>query len=143
VGEAGQAEATRRYDVYRDEYYSEPVNFNLQHLTLSEEAVRFFKEDERLRKLVPLVDQVMATNKLDDRAASFYKYLADSLIIRLIMFTSEDDPGAHIKLHTARAYMYQLIDGARGGYRGRLATEIRRVYRTEESEPKRRRGWLW
>jgi len=130
---------------YPEPYLAEAVNFNLQHLTLSEEAVAFFKNDERLRGLVPLIDQITSTNRLDDRGAAFYKYLVDSLIIRLLMFSDPGDPLKHERLHVARAYIYGIIDGCRGGYRGRLATEIRRVYRTEEAEAERprRRRWLW
>ena len=127
---------------YNKDYYQDlPVNFDLNHLTLSETAMEFFDSDERLKLLLPLVDQVSATNILDDRGIDLYRSMVSSQIYTLMMTIDEDDDEAFIKLNTGRQYLFNLIDGCYKGYRGRLATETKRVYRTESSGEGKKRKW--
>ena len=127
---------------YNKDYYQDlPVNFDLNHLTLSETALEFFSEDEYLKLLVPLVDQISATNILDERGIDLYRNMI-SLQINTLMFTiDEDDDDAFIRLNTAKQYLFNLIDGCYKGYRGRLATETKRVYRTETGGEGKKRKW--
>lgn len=124
---------------YNQDSYQMPVDFNLYHLTLSEETLEFFRSDENLCKVFPLIDQIVATNYLDDRGVELYRSMVTSLIIDLQIFMDEDDEEGFTKLNTARTYMFMLIDACKRGYRGRLATEVRRVYRTESEGGQTRR----
>ena len=127
---------------YRKDYYQDlPVDFNLNHLTLSETALRFFSEDRMLRNLLPLVDQICATNCVDERGRDLYRSMIMSQIIELQMWSDEDDDEGFIRLNTAKQYLFTLLDGCVGGYRGRMATELKRTYRTETSEPSKKRRW--
>ncbi len=137
------AGAERKHDFkadYNKDYYQDlPVNFDLNHLTLSETALKFFMEDDNLKLLLPLVDQISATNILDQRGIDLYRSMISSQIYTLMMVIDEDDDSAFIKLNTARQYLFNLIDGCYKGYRGRLATETKRVYRTESSGDQKKR----
>lgn len=117
-----------------------PVNWNLSHLTLSDEAQSFFKEDPRLANLRVLVDQIMATNYLDRIRVNYYKAASDSLILKAMIFSNESDP-IHEKLAVANLYIHGIVDGAFEGYRGKLATEVRKSYKVEEEEKERDRRW--
>ena len=117
------------------------VDFNLNHLTLSETALKFFSEDKMLRNLLPLVDQICATNWVDERGRDLYRSMIMSQIIELQMWSDEDDDEGFIRLNTAKQYLFTLLDGCLEGYRGRMATELKRTYRTENSEPSKKRRW--
>jgi len=127
---------------YKKDYYQDlPVDFNLNHLTLSETAIKFFSEDPQLENLVPLIDQICSTNCIDDRGRDLYRSMIMSQIIELQMWTDEDDDKGFIKINTAKQYLFILLDGCLDGYRGRMATELKRTYRTETSEPTKKRRW--
>ena len=127
---------------YKKDYYQDlPVDFNLNHLTLSETALKFFSEDVMLRNLLPLVDQICATNWVDERGRDLYRSMIMSQIIELQMWSDEDDDEGFIRLNTAKQYLFTLLDGCLEGYRGRMATELKRTYRTETSEPSKKRRW--
>lgn len=118
------------------------VNTSLAHLTLSEEIMEFLREDEITKTLVPLADQICATNYLDDRGVALHKAMIDSAILHIKIYGDEDDQRGQGNLRVARMYLHQLIDGCKKGYRGRLATEIRRTIRTEsESQSPDKRRW--
>lgn len=130
-----------QYDRYYDQvagYDQPPTNWNLSHLTLSQTALRFFDGDPRLMSLTPLVDQICATNLIDDRGRDFYRCLINSQIAEMQLWTDENDDTGFEKLNTARIYLFMLLDGMKEGYRGKLATELRRVYKKEAQEPKKR-----
>lgn len=117
------------------------INSSLAHLTLSEIIMEFMNSDPLLATLVPLADQICATNYLDDRGVALHKAMIDSAILHIKIYGDEDDQTGHAKLRTARQYLHSLIDGCRKGYRGRLATEIRRTIRTETGESPEKRRW--
>ena len=102
------AEAARDGDVKQDygDDFNGFVESNMQHLTLSDIALKFFNKHEVLHDFKPLVDQISATNWLDWNGCEFYKYQVDGLILNLNM----------------------AVDGCKGGYRGKLVTEVRRTY---------------
>ena len=107
------------------------INSSLAHLTLSEKIMKFLEEDPITAPLVPLADQVCATNYLDDRGVVLNKALIDSAILHIKIFGNEDNHLGQARLRTARHYLHQLIDGCHRGYRGRLATEMRSTRRIE------------
>ena len=117
------------------------INTSLVHLTLSHEIMEFLKSDDLLKSLVPLADQICATNYLDDRGVALHKAMIDSAILHLKIYGDEDNQMGHANLRTARQYLHSLADGCRKGYRGRLATEMRRTIKTEKGGSPERRGW--
>ena len=136
VEEAYDVEGDYRGDRSRDT----PVNENLHHLTLSDLALKFLEKYPALAVLNPLVDQITATNYLDWNGAEYYKYYVDHMICTLQMGGFGETIEEYTAVDTIRAYLHQLIDGCKGGYRGRLATEIRRVYsRTPTQSPQKKR----
>ena len=139
------SEVERRSDFevdYGKDYSQElPVDFNLNHLTLSETALKFFSEDAQLSNLLPLIDQICSTNYIDERGRDLYRSMIMSQIIELQMWTDEDDDRGFIRLNTAKQYLFTLLDGCVDGYRGRMATELKRSYRMETSESTKKRRW--
>lgn len=122
---------------------NQPVGWNTRHLTLSNTALSFFNQHKILHSFKLLVDQIMATNYFDWNQAEYYKNMVDSLVNDLYIAGEGDDPEDSKIINIARSYMHQIIDGCRGGYRGTLATETRRTYRTVregENQPQRRWG---
>ena len=117
-----------------------PVNWNLSHLTLSDIAQEFFKSDPRLRDLGILGDQIIATNYLDQVRVNFYKASIDELMLTEMINSDEADP-VHGRLEKGGLYLQAVIDGSYLGYRGKLATEVRRSYRVEEDEKETDRRW--
>lgn len=140
--ESGYApeEVDEYQDRRRDYGYDLPTNWNLSHLTLSQLAIDFFAQHESLHDLMPLVDQIMSTSRLDERGVDLYRCMINSQIAEVMLWTDEDDDKGFRALNTARIYLFMLLEGMRGGYRGRLATEVRRVYRREREEPAKGRG---
>jgi len=123
--------------------YSLPTNWNLAHLTISQIAVRFFNEHNILNELLPLVDQIMATSNLDNRGIELYRCMINSQILEIMIWTDEDANEDFRALNTARIYLFMLLEGMRKGYRGKLATELRRVYKREQEErPKKKSWWI-
>ena len=136
------AEGYEKEAAFHESMTSSPmINTSLAHLTLSEEIMEFLKEDPLLKSLVPLADQICATNYLDDRGVALHKAMIDSAVLHLKIYGDEDDQAGHANLRTARQYLHSLADGCRKGYRGRLATEIRRTIRTETGESPEKRRW--
>ena len=117
------------------------VNSSLAHLTLSEKIMEFLEEEDITKTLVPLADQICATNWLDERGVALNKAMVDSAILHIKIFGNEDDHSGQARLRTARHYLHQLLDGCLKGYRGRLATEMRSTRRieTESLSPEKRR----
>ena len=126
----GLAEAAREADVDADfgEDFNGFVESNMQHLTLSDIALRFFNKHSVLHDFKPLVDQISATNWLDWNGCEFYKYQVDGLILNLNMAGFGQTQEEARVLGIARMYLHQIIDGCKGGYRGKLVTEVRRTY---------------
>ena len=137
------AEGYEREVAVHESLNSGPVaNSSLVHLTLSDKAMEFLEKNDITRSLVPLADQICATNKLDDRGIALNKAMVDSAILHIKIFGDEDDQTGHGDLRTARIYLHQLIEGCKNGYRGALATESRRLIRTRsESSSEEKRGW--
>jgi len=138
-----ESEYDEHYDRAYDRNSLVPTAPNLVHLTLSETALEFFEKYPVLHDFKPLVDQVVATNYFDDRGAEYYKRVADEIVIDLLI-AGYGDTGEEAKvLNIARSYMYQIIEGSRGGYRGRLATEIRRTstYTHQQASQPKKKGW--
>jgi len=137
------AEAARDSDVDADfgEDFGGFVESNMQHLTLSDIALRFFNKYRVLDDFKPLVDQISATNWLDWNGCEFYKYQVDGLLLNLNMAGYGDTQEEARVLGIARMYLHQLIDGCKGGYRGKLVTEVRRTYNIGGGEPQKKKRW--
>lgn len=135
-------ENTQEYYDRRGDYGSLPTNWNLSHLTISPIALKFFTDHEILNDLLPLVDQIMSTSNLDNRGIDFYRCMINSQILEIMLWTDEDEDASFQALNTARTYLFMLLEGMRGGYRGKLATELRRVYRREQEEAPKKKGWF-
>ncbi len=130
-------------DLQRDLKQQIPVPYSLLHLTLSDTAMEFFSRNPNLHSLKPLADQIISTNYLNDQGVLLYKALVDSMIIKKKLQSNEDDQDGYATLDTARIYLHALIEGCKGGYRGRLVTEMKRVYSAESKEPKKRKWGIW
>ena len=140
------AEAARDSDVDGDlgGDFGGFVESNMQHLTLSDIALRFFNKYKVLDDFKPLVDQISATNWLDWNGCEFYKYQVDGLLLNLNMAGYGDTQEEARVLGIARMYLHQLIDGCKGGYRGKLVTEVRRTYNIGGGGGEgKKRGWPW
>ena len=138
-----EAEYDEYYDRASDRNSLVPTPPSLIHLTLSDTALTFFEKYPVLHDFKSLVDQLVATNHFDDRQAEYYKRMIDELVIDLHI-AGYGDTGEEAKvLNIARSYMYQIVDGAKGGYRGRLATEIRRTstYTHQSDSQPKKKGW--
>lgn len=122
--------------------YTLPTNWNLAHLTISQIAVRFFDDNAILNDLLPLVDQIMATSNLDNRGIELYRCMINSQILEIMLWADEDADEDFTALNTARTYLFMLLEGMRKGYRGKLATELRRVYKREQEERPKKKGWF-
>ena len=128
-----------KHSDYGNELASRGTNWNLRHLTISDEALDWFKDDDYLYDFIPLIDQICNTNKLDERGIELYRCMITSMVAEKILWTDEDDQQGFDKLNTARIYLFSLLDGTKDGYRGKLATELKRVYKKQEQEKKKRR----
>jgi hypothetical protein len=142
VGQDPQEDQIEYYDNQRDLSQQLPTNWNLAHLTSSRTALIFFLSDPLLADLVPLVDQIVATNKIDERGRELYRCMISSQINEMMLWADEDDDSSFAKINTARLYLFMLIDGMKDGYRGKLATELRRVLRREVNPQPQRREFL-
>jgi len=143
-GQADFAQSELDGDFSRDyqEDYELPVEWNLHHLTISKEALKFFHKHRVLHDFKPLIDQITSTNWLDWNGCEYYKYMVDGLILNLSVAGYGNTQDEQLVMNVARAYMHQLIDGCKGGYRGKLATEVKRTYRMESGQQQGKRGWL-
>ena len=117
---------------YTREHQTRDTNWNLSHLTLSYTALKFFNDDPNLHDLLPLVDQICATNKLDYRGIELYRCMISSKILEKMAWADEDDETGFGNLDTARTYLFMLLDGTLEGYRGELATILKRKYDVQE-----------
>jgi len=135
-------EELQEYRDRRGDYSSLPTNWNLAHLTLSQITVRFFNDRKILKDLLPLVDQIMATSYLNDRGVDLYRCMINSQILEIMLWSDEEEEEDFNSLNTARTYLFMLLEGMRKGYRGKLATELRRVYKREQEERPKKRGWF-
>lgn len=142
ANEEPREEQIEYYDNQRDQGQELPTNWNLAHLTSSRTAKIFFLSDPLLKDLVPLVDQIVATNRIDERGRDLYRCMISSQIAEMMLWADEDDDTSFAKINTARLYLFMLLDGMKDGYRGKLATELRRVLRREGSEKPRKRGFF-
>lgn len=132
----------RQYDQHTDynqESQARNANWNLRHLTISETTLKFLDKDPNLHDLMPLIDQICSTNNLDNKSIELYRCMISSKILEKMAWTDEDDETGFGNLDTARMYLFQFLDGTRGGYRGKLATILKRVYASEGSPPKRKK----
>ena len=68
--------------------------------------------------------------------------MINSQILEIMLWTDEDEDESFQALNTAKTYLFMLLEGMRKGYRGALATELRRVYRREQEEAPKKRGWF-
>jgi len=119
-----------------------PIDYNLGHLTLSDTILTYIDNNTILAPLKPLADQIFGTAKLDRRAVAGYKMKIKRIIIRIKMDLDEDNPTEHHVLRVAETYLNSYIESCLDGYRGKLATEIRRVFRQERDDPDKRRWGL-
>ena len=117
------------------------ANWNLRHLTISETTLKFLDNDPNLHDLMPLIDQICSTNSLDNRSIELYRCMLSSKIMEKMAWTDEDDETGFGNLDTARMYLFQFLDGTRNGYRGKLATILKREY-TREGTPAKRKKFL-
>lgn len=130
--------ADKRRD-YLGERQTRDTNWNLSHLTLSYTALRFFARDPNLHDLMPLVDQICATNKLDYKGIELYRCMISSKILEKMAWADEDDETGFGNLDTARTYLFMLLDGTLDGYRGELATILKRQYdHVEVPQPRKK-----
>ena len=132
----GERELQRSFKADYSDDLQLGTEWNVFHLSVSKVALNFFSRHEVLRDFKPLVDQISATNHLDRNEREYYKYMVDGQIMELYKDGYGDHPDESRVINIARQYMHSLIDGCKGGYRGRLVTEVRRVYRSERSEEK-------
>ena len=130
----GERELTRDFKSDYDDDLQLGTEWNVFHLSVSKVALNFFSKHKVLRDFKPLVDQISATNHLDRNEREYYKYMVDGQIMELYKDGYGDHPDESRVINIARQYMHNLIDGCKGGYRGKLVTEVRRVYRSERSE---------
>ena len=139
-----EEETDRGYD-HQNDYSGESqgrnANWNLRHLTISETALKFLDDDPNLHDLMPLIDQICSTNSLDNTSIELYRCMLSSKIAEKMAWTDEDDETGFGNLDTARMYLFQFLDGTRNGYRGKLATILKRVY-TGEGAPVKRKKFL-
>jgi len=131
-----QSEAIRR-----DPGLDLPVNFNLEHLTVSQEFKDLCDGDPRLKDYKALGDQIASTNNIDPRRAEYYRRYVGELIQWTLINTDEDDLDFQFKLEKVQFVLQQIIDGTIGGKRGKLATTIRREF-IGDGEQKSQQGWL-
>ena len=124
------------------EDYEIPVEWNLHWLSMSKEALKFFHSHEVLHNFKPLIDQITSTNWLDWNGCEYYKYMVDGLILNLNIAGFGNTQEEKSIIDIARAYLHQLIDGCKGGYRGKLVTEVKRTYRMDSGQTQERKGWL-
>ena len=124
---------------YTREHQTRDTNWNLSHLTLSYTALKFFNDDPNLHDLLPLVDQICATNKLDYRGIELYRCMISSKILEKMAWADEDDETGFGNLDTARTYLFMLLDGTLEGYRGELATILKRQYEHVEAPQSRKK----
>jgi len=139
VGElvgAARAEAIRR-----DPGLDLPVNFNLEHLTVSQEFKDLCDSDARLRDFKALGDQIASTNNIDPRRAEYYRRYVGELVQWALINTDEDDLDFQFKLEKVQFVLQQIIDGTIGGKRGKLATTIRREF-IGDGDQKPQQSWL-
>jgi len=130
----GERELQRSFKADYNDDLQLGTEWNVFHLSVSKTALKFFSRHEVLRDFKPLVDQISATNHLDRNEREYYKYMVDGQIMELYKDGYGDHPEESRVINVARQYMHNLIDGCKGGYRGKLVTEVRRVYRSERSE---------
>ena len=119
-----------------------PIDYNLGHLTLSDTMLTYIDTHMILHPLKPLADQIFGTANLDKRAIAGYKMKIKRIIIRIKMDLNEDNPTEHHVLRVAETYLNSYVESCLDGYRGKLATEIRRVFRQEREDPGKRRWGL-
>jgi len=119
-----------------------PIDYNLGHLTLSDTMLTYIDAHDILHPLKPLADQIFGTANLDKRAIAGYKMKIKRIIIRIKMDLDEDNPTEHHVLRVAETYLNSYVESCLDGYRGKLATEIRRVFKQEREDPNRRRWGL-
>ena len=118
-----------------------PADYSLALLTESEEFMGFLEAHPITRNLVPLADAIMATNKLTEWTAQYYKARVDSMIIKAKMWSNEDEMPASQRLDVAQMRLHALIERSIGGYGGDLATVKRSSYDMGKNEPPQKRSW--
>jgi len=120
-----------------------PIDYSLSHLTYSDKVMRFLESRPLLAPLVPLADQIMATQYFTPRQIAEYRMRLDDVVYSIMFSMDEDQEEGHRALETAQIYLRALIDGCLKGYRMKAVTEQKKVYSTEyQQQPPQRRGWL-
>ena len=121
-----------------------PVDYDLHALITDEKVTEFFETDPLLHSLTPDTSRMHATNKLSEKQARIRRLQTRSKILRMKIFSDEDNFLDHIKLATAEGYINALTNRAIEGWGGKLATTRTQATRlegvTEKQERKRRFG---
>ena len=136
-------QAEMNQDAGKDLQPSMPIDYNLGHLTLSKTIMEYIDAHSALLgPLKPLGDQVFGTTYLDRQGIFSYKLKIKRIILRIKTDLNEDDTTEHHVLRVIQTYLNAYIESCYMGYRGKLATEIRRTYKMEQETPERRRWTL-
>lgn len=121
-----------------------PIDYDLHALITDEKVTAFFEKDPLLHSLTPDTSRMHATNKISLKQAKIRRLQTRSKILRMKIFSDEDNFMDHIKLATAEGYINALTNRAIEGWGGRLATTRTQATRlegiSEKQERKRRLG---
>ena len=121
-----------------------PIDYDLHALITDEKVTAFFQSDPLLHSLTPDTSRMHATNKLSLKQARIRRLQTRSKILRMKIFSDEDNFMDHIKLATAEGYIDALTNRAIDGWGGKLATTRTQATRlegiNEKQERKRRFG---
>lgn len=120
--------------------FSSPTDYNLHALITDEKVTEFFEKDSLLHSLTPDTSRMHATNKLSERQARIRRLRTRSKILRMKIFSDEDNFMDHIKLATAEEYINALTNRSVEGWGGRLATTRTTAARLEGITPKEERN---
>lgn len=119
-----------------------PIDYGLSHLTYSDKVMQFLTHYRILNPLIPLADQIMATQYFTPRQVAEYRMRLDDIILSIMFDMDEDQEFGHRILETAQIYLRALIDGNLKGYRMKAVTESRKVYTTEYQDQQEKKGWF-
>ena len=111
--------------------FSRPTDYNLHALITDEKVTEFFEKDSLLHSLTPDTSRMHATNRLSIKQAKIRRLRTRSKILRMKIFSDEDNFMDHIKLATAEEYINALTNRSIDGWGGKLATTRTRATRLE------------
>jgi len=118
----------------------------LEHLLRDEDVLRQICEDKpEYRNLLAALSHLNRTSNTNSKIADLWRRYFKRAVDLVLMTKNEEDISLGEVAFLDSLYIFAMCasEDAVSGWRGRLVTEIRRIFRVERGQSTSRRRWFW